>query len=65
MGSIIVKNIMKLSKLEPSEQRVLLFLGTIFEGENPSVNKITEITKMDFRTVDKAIKGLREKGIIK
>ena len=64
MGNVIVKNIMKLPELEPSEQRVLLFLGTVFEGENPSTNKIAEITKMDFRTVDKAVKGLRKKGII-
>ncbi|GAH48627.1 unnamed protein product, partial [marine sediment metagenome] len=32
MGNIIVKNLRNLEKLDPSEQRVLLFLGTVFEG---------------------------------
>ena len=65
MGNIIVKNIRKLSELDPSEQRVLLFLGTVFEGEKPSEYQIAKAVKMDKRTVKKAIENLKEKGIIK
>jgi len=64
MGNILVKNIRKLPELSNTESRIVLLLGTVFEGENTSINKIAETTKMDFRTVDKAVKGLREKGII-
>ncbi len=65
MKNILVKNIRKLPELEPSEQRILLFLGTIFEGEKPSEYQIAKIVKMDKRTVKKAIKGLEKRGIIK
>jgi len=64
MGNVIVKNIMKIPELEPSEQRVLLFLGTVFEGEKPSEYQIAKVTKMDKRTVKKAIENLRKKGVI-
>jgi len=64
MGNILIKNIRKLPELSNTESRIVLLLGTVFEGENPSINKIAETTKMDFRTVDKAVKGLRKKGII-
>ena len=65
MGNILVKNIRKLPELDPSEQRVLLFLGTVFEGEEPSEYQIAKVVKMDKRTVKKAIENLKEKGIIK
>jgi len=64
VGNVIVKNIMKLPELEPSEQRILLFLGTVFEGEKPSEYQIAKVIKMDKRTVKKAIESLRKKGII-
>ncbi|GAI30436.1 unnamed protein product, partial [marine sediment metagenome] len=64
MKNIIVKNIMEIPKLKPSEQRVLLFLGTVFEGEKPSEYQIAKAVKMDKRTVKKAIENLKEKGII-
>jgi len=64
VGNLLVKNIRKLPELEPSEQRILLFLGTIFEGEKPSEYQIAKVVKMDKRTVKKAVENLREKGII-
>ncbi|RXG63936.1 hypothetical protein ES695_14950, partial [Candidatus Atribacteria bacterium 1244-E10-H5-B2] len=65
MGNIIVKNIRKLPELDPSEQRVLLFLGTIFEGEKPSLTALSKRMGMHFDTVKGAVKRLEEKGIIK
>ena len=65
MGNILVKNIMKIPGLKPSEQRVLLFLGTVFDGEKVTISGISLKAKMDYRTVEKAIKGLEKRGIIK
>ncbi|GAI61201.1 unnamed protein product [marine sediment metagenome] len=66
MGNIIVKNIMKIPGLDTKEKAILLLLGTVFEGEEePSIYQISKISKMDKRIVQKAIKGLREKRLIK
>lgn len=64
MGNIIVKNLRNLEKLDPSEQRVLLFLGTVFEGEKPSLTALSKKMGMHFDTVKGAVKRLKEKGII-
>ena len=66
MGNIIVKNFMKIPKLEPAEQRVLLILGTYFDGEEePTQYKIIKVGGLSKNTVRKGIEGLRKKGIIK
>jgi len=62
--NILVKNINKLPKLNPSEQRVMLFLGTYFEGEKPSNYEISKVSGMNKNTVKKARESLKEKGII-
>ncbi|GAI22041.1 unnamed protein product, partial [marine sediment metagenome] len=64
VGNIIVKNIMEIPELNTCEKAILLLLGTVFEGEKPSEYQIAKVTKMDKRTVKKAIENLREKGII-
>lgn len=65
MGNIIVKNFMKIPELNTCEKAILLLLGTVFEGEEVSISRISLKAKMDYRVVEKAIKGLEKKGIIK
>jgi len=65
MGNIIVRHINELPKLEPSEQRVLLFLGTYFDGEAPSNYAIAKLTGMDKRTVSEAVEGLKRRVLNK
>ena len=62
MGNIIVKNIMKLPKLNTKEKAILLLLGTYFEGEIPQLCELVKYSKMDQRTVKEAVKGLQKKG---
>ena len=64
MGNIIVKNIMRIPKLNTCEKAILLLLGTVFEGEEVSISRISLKAKMDYRTVEKAITGLKKKGVI-
>jgi len=64
VGNILVRNIRKLLGLSNTESRIALLLGTYYEGEYPSMNKIAEETKMNFDTVKNAIRVLKEKGII-
>jgi len=65
MKNIIVQNLRNLDKLNSSEQRILLFLGSYFEGENPSLTALSNKVGMHFNTAKKAVAGLKEKGIIK
>ena len=62
-NSIIISNINKLPELTPSEQRVVLFLGTYFDGEKPSRYRLCKVIGMDINTLDKALEGLEAKGV--
>ncbi|MBA7580420.1 hypothetical protein ES708_22311 [subsurface metagenome] len=64
VGNIIVKNIMEISKLNTCEKAILLLLGTVFEGEKPSISKIALKARMNYQTVQKAIDSLKKKGVI-
>jgi len=41
-----------------------LSFRSCFEGEYPSINKIAETAKMDYRTVKSSIKVLEKIGVI-
>ncbi|TFB08807.1 helix-turn-helix domain-containing protein [Candidatus Atribacteria bacterium MT.SAG.1] len=64
MGNILVKNIRKLPELSSAESRIILLLGTYYEGENPTNYELAKKTGMNKNTVKEAIKGLKKKGII-
>ena len=63
-SNILIKNIRILPKLSSTQRGILCLLGTVFEGEYPSINKIALKAKMDYRTVEKAIDDLKKKRII-
>ena len=63
-SNILIKNIRILPELSNAEAKTALMLGIVFDGENPSVTKISKKTKMNYNTVKKAIIGLKGKGII-
>ena len=62
--NLIVKNIRKLPELSNTESRIVLLLGTYYEGENPTNYEIAKKTGMNKDTVKEAVKRLKEKGII-
>jgi DNA-binding transcriptional regulator YhcF (GntR family) len=53
-----------LPELSNAEAKIALMLGIVFDGENPSLRKISKKTKMNYNTVKKAIIELKGKGII-
>ena len=63
-SNILIKNIRMLPELSNAEAKIALMLGIVFDGENPSLRKISKKTKMNYNTVKKAIIGLKGKGII-
>ena len=63
-SNILIKNIRILPELSNTQRGIVCLLGTVFEGEYPSINKIALKAKMDYRTVEKAIYNLKKKGII-
>jgi len=62
--NILIKNIRMLPKLSNTQRGIVCLLGTVFEAEYPSINKIAETAKMNFETVKRAIEVLKEKKII-
>jgi len=65
VGNILVKNIRKLSGLTNTERGIACLLGTVFDGEKVTISKIALEARMNYQTVEKAIKRLEKKGIIK
>jgi len=63
MSNILIKNLRKLPELTNAEAKIALLLGTVFEGEEPSNTKLAKVSGMDKRTLERAIEGLRKKGI--
>ena len=62
--NILIKNIRILPELNNTQRGIICLLGTVFEGEYPSINKMAEIAHMNSNTVKHAIKILKEMQII-
>jgi len=63
-SNILIKNIRILPELSNTQRGIACLLGTVIEGEYPSINKIAEIADMDYRTIKKVIRELKELGVI-
>ncbi|MEN3190481.1 MAG: bifunctional DNA primase/polymerase [Atribacterota bacterium] len=63
-SNILIKNIRILPELSNTQRGVACLLGTVFEDESPSINKIAETADMDYRTIKKVIGELKEIGVI-
>jgi hypothetical protein len=63
-SNILIKNIRILPELSSTQRGIVCLLGTVFEGEHPSINKIAETAKMNYETVKNAIKILKEMRVI-
>ena len=63
-SNILVENIKMLPKLSNTERGIACLLGTVYDDESPSVNKIAEETNMDWRIVHNIMKNLEEKGFL-
>ena len=63
-SNILIKNIRILPELSSTQRGIVCLLGTVFEGEYPSINNIAETAKMNYETVKNAIKALKEIRVI-
>jgi len=63
-SNILIKNIRILPELSNTQRGIVCLLGTVFEGEYPSINKIAETANMNFETVKRAIEVLKEMRVI-
>jgi hypothetical protein len=61
-GNILVKSLRILPELTSTQRGVACLLGTVFDGEDPSISRISKEAHMDWRVVKKAISELKEKG---
>jgi Mn-dependent DtxR family transcriptional regulator len=60
--NILVRSLRLLPELTNTQRGVACLLGTVFDGENPSVSRIAKEANMDWRVVKKAIRELKERG---
>jgi len=60
-SNILIKNLRILPKLSNAQRGIACLLGTIFEGESPSVYRIAKETNMDWRIVNNIMKNLEKK----
>ena len=63
-SNILIKNIRILPKLSNAQRGIACLLGTVFEGESPSVYRIAKETNMDWRIVNNIMKSLEKKGFV-
>ena len=63
-GNILIKNLRKLTDLSNTQRSIACLLGTVFDGENPSISRIAKKANMDWRIVNQAINNLKRKGIL-
>ena len=63
-SNILIKNIRILPELSNTQRGIVCLLGTVFEGEYPSINKIAKIADMDYRTIKNVIRELKELEVI-
>ena len=64
-SNILIKNIRMLPKLSSTQRGIVCLLGTVFEGEDPSINMIAKTANMNSNTVKNAMKVLREMQVIR
>ncbi|MDY6894691.1 MAG: bifunctional DNA primase/polymerase, partial [Thermotogota bacterium] len=60
--NILFRNLRLLPELTNTQRGIACLLGTVFDGENPSISRIAKEAHMDWRVVKKAIRELKEKG---
>ena len=60
--NILVRSLRLLPELNSTQRSVACLLGTVFDGEDPSISRIAKEAHMDWRVVKKAIRELKEKG---
>ena len=63
-SNILIKNLRILPKLSNAQRGIACLLGTVFEGESPSVYRIAKETNMDWRIVNNIMNNLENKGFV-
>ena len=60
----MIKNIRILPELSNAQRGIVCLLGTVFEGESPSVYWIAKETNMDWRIVNNIMRNLEKKVLL-
>ena len=60
--NILVRSLRLLPELTNTQRSIACLLGTVFDGENPSIYRIAKESHMDWRVVKKVMLELKEKG---
>ena len=63
-SNILIKNLRILAELSNTQRGIACLLGTVFEGESPSVYRIAKEANMDWRIVNNIMKNLEKRGFV-
>jgi len=61
-SNILIRNIRILPELSNTQRGIVCLLGTVYDGESPSVCRIAKEINMDWRIVNNTMKSLKKKG---
>ncbi|MBA7610239.1 hypothetical protein ES703_17446 [subsurface metagenome] len=62
--NLILKNYKSIPDLSPVEFKLMGIIELHFDGETPSITKLSRTSKIDWRIVNKAVQQLKEKSIL-
>lgn len=65
MDNLLLQNIHTLPELSSSDVKVLTIIQTHFDGEQPSISKLSRVGKIDWQVTKDALGRLKKKGILK
>jgi hypothetical protein len=63
-SNVLVRSLRLLPELTNTQRSVACLLGTVFDGENPSISRIAKLSGMNYLTVKRAVEALKKKDII-
>gem|GEM_PF-6146298 len=62
--NLILKHYKSIPDRSPVKVKILEIIELFFDGELPSITKLSRTAKIDWRIVDKAVKELKMEGIL-
>ena len=65
MDNLLLQNIHRLPDLSSSDVKVLAIIQTHFNGELPSISRLSRVGKIDWDVTKGALNRLKKKGILK
>ncbi len=64
VNNLLIQNLSRFDDLSGTDHKVLNYIQYYFDGEVPSISKLSRVSKMDWRTVKNVVERLQKNEII-